>query len=418
MALSIDWGNKIINVPKDYLTLVQQTPTEIRELNINKFRLDLKDLEDDEQGITHLDTHVHYPPVTVSGVELAMVVQIINGYTVTFEDGQYAVNLVGANSNIGDVVNVNQVSVRSGNSAGLITNSAIEYSSFAGGVWVDTNSVYEGTTWPTGTPRQPVNNLSDALLIAAYRGFTAFFILGDITLDNSLDFNQYSFIGESSTKSTITVASDAITTRCEFYECTLTGTLDGDCKVKDCVISNVNYISGYIELCVLKDTITLGGGAEAHFLDCWAGTEYANPPTIDLGGSGQTLVMQNFNGSIKLTNKNGPEEANITANAARIVLDQTITNGTIHIVGTGVLEDNSTGSTVVQSNLVNMDLTFLKATLQNKRELKKEGDIWYLIIYDSDDTTLLLKKALKDSAGNNITDIEAGIMAKELRSSV
>ncbi len=87
-------------------------------------------------------------------------------------------------------------------------------------------------------------------------------------------------------------------------------------------------------------------------------------------------------------------------------------------MGTGVLEDNSTGSTVVQSNLVNMDLTFLKATLQNKRELKKEGDIWYLIIYDSDDTTLLLKKALKDSAGNNITDIEAGIMAKELKSSV
>jgi hypothetical protein len=53
-------------------------------------------------------------------VVLAMVIEIINGYTVTFEDGQYAVNLVGANSNVGDKVNLNDVSVRSANSAGLI----------------------------------------------------------------------------------------------------------------------------------------------------------------------------------------------------------------------------------------------------------------------------------------------------------
>ncbi|NOR65437.1 MAG: hypothetical protein GQ468_05405 [Candidatus Scalindua sp.] len=32
----------------------------------------------------------------------------------------YAVRMVGANSNLGDVVNVNQVSIRTANSAGLI----------------------------------------------------------------------------------------------------------------------------------------------------------------------------------------------------------------------------------------------------------------------------------------------------------
>ena len=193
MPISIDWGTKIIHIPKDYLTLVQATPTEIRELNINKFRLDLKDLEDNEDGIVYPDTHRHYPPVTVGGVELAMVVEIINGYTITFEDGKYAVNLVGANSNIADVVNVNQVSIRSANSAGLITNSAIEYSSFDGGVWIDVSSVYEGTTFPIGTPQQPVNNLSDALLIAQYRGFDSFKIVGDITLAGNLNFENYSF---------------------------------------------------------------------------------------------------------------------------------------------------------------------------------------------------------------------------------
>lgn len=128
MAISIDWKTKVITVPKADLVSVQTVPTEILQLDLNVFRLALKDLEDNNQGITFLDTHSHNPPVSVGGVELARVLEIINGYTVTFEDGQYAVNLTGANSNVGDVVNVNQVSVRSANSAGLVeifTNTGI-----------------------------------------------------------------------------------------------------------------------------------------------------------------------------------------------------------------------------------------------------------------------------------------------------
>ena len=119
MAITVNWPTKVINVPKADMTLVQSTPFEIRELNINTFRLTLKNLEDDEQGQPWPTTHNHNTAVTVGGVTLARVVEIINGYTVTFEDGSYAVNLIGANSNVGDVVNLNTVSVRAANSAGL-----------------------------------------------------------------------------------------------------------------------------------------------------------------------------------------------------------------------------------------------------------------------------------------------------------
>lgn len=120
MAISIDWGTKIINVPKVDTTLVQASPNEIRQLDLDTFRLALNDLQDNEQGITYDTTHRHVAPITVGGVTLARVIEIINGYTVTFEDGQYAVNLVGANSNVADVANVNQVSIRPSNSAGLV----------------------------------------------------------------------------------------------------------------------------------------------------------------------------------------------------------------------------------------------------------------------------------------------------------
>jgi len=120
MAISISWPTGVISVPKADMTLVQSTPIEIRELNINTFRLALKDLEDDAEGQVWATTHNHNTIVTVGGVTLARVVEIINGYTVTFEDGSYAVNLVDANSNIADVVNLNTVSIRAANSAGLI----------------------------------------------------------------------------------------------------------------------------------------------------------------------------------------------------------------------------------------------------------------------------------------------------------
>ena len=121
MTITIDWASKIINVPKSYTSLIQSSPLEIRQLDINTFRLDLKDLETSEEGMPFPSTHTHNTEVILSGVTYARIVEIINDYTITFEDGQYALNLVNANSNIADRVNVNQVSIRTSNSAGLIS---------------------------------------------------------------------------------------------------------------------------------------------------------------------------------------------------------------------------------------------------------------------------------------------------------
>jgi|SRR3989339_1260020 len=116
----ISWGTKVINVPKTAMTVVQESP-EIRELDVDAFRLQLKNLEDDVDGQPFPDTHIHNTEVTLGGVIFSRVVEIIAPYTVTFENGQYAVNLKGANNNISDRTNVNYVSVRASNSAGMVT---------------------------------------------------------------------------------------------------------------------------------------------------------------------------------------------------------------------------------------------------------------------------------------------------------
>ena len=140
-GIVIDWGNREIFVPKFASLQIQTIPSEVRSLDLDEFRLALKDLEDSEAGMTFPATHNHNTTVTVGGVTLARVIEIINSYSVTFEDGQYAINLVGANSNVGDVVNVNQVSVRVANSAGLI----------AGGIGIPTAAQNADAVWSHAT---------------------------------------------------------------------------------------------------------------------------------------------------------------------------------------------------------------------------------------------------------------------------
>jgi hypothetical protein len=120
VAITIDYTTLVIQVPKADLTLVDAGPPEIRQLDLDSFRLELKAIEDNEAHMPFADTHEYTPPSTLGGVTYSRVVEVVNGYTVQFEDAQYTVNVVGGNSNLSDVKVQNQVSVNTANSAGLI----------------------------------------------------------------------------------------------------------------------------------------------------------------------------------------------------------------------------------------------------------------------------------------------------------
>jgi hypothetical protein len=120
MAYSVNWATKVITIPKADTTLVQSGPPEIRELDVTDLWVALIDIQDSEAGIRFLDIVLNTPPHALAGVTFARELQIINGYTLTFEDGLWAVNIIGGNSNVADVTNKNMVSVNTANSAGFV----------------------------------------------------------------------------------------------------------------------------------------------------------------------------------------------------------------------------------------------------------------------------------------------------------
>lgn len=397
MAITIDWGTKVINIPKADTQLVQSSPTEIRSLDLNTFRLTLKDLEDDPDGMAFPTTHNHNPPVTVGGVTLARVVEIINGYTITFEDGQYAVNLVGANSNVADVVNVNQVSVRSANSAGLTYSKQVEDLSFSDSrVWINTISGMPGTAYPRGTISDPVDNLADAQAIIAQRNLPKrLHITGPLTISGTDDLSDYDIQGASSELSSLTIQIGANTNNLILADLAMTGDLNGDITARGAVsFSNIIDFDGKMVNCGLSGTIALGtGGAQVHqFIDCYSDVAGTNTPIIDADNlTILDLQMRRYAGGIEVRNfSDSQNTASFDLTSGRVILHSTCTAGTIVVRGTGQLVDNSgPGCTVIKTGLVEgFKLDLAEKILRNK--FVTDPNTGVATLYDDDGSTVLM----------------------------
>lgn len=282
-----------------------------------------------------------------------------------------------------------QVVRSSSASATLQELSSIQYSSFNGGVTIDVGSANTGTTFPVGTPEFPVNNLADAHTIATDRGFTSFFVIGNLTIGAGAFADGHLFIGQSVTLTTITVSPAADVTNCEFQNATITGTLDGGSILRDCVISNLTYVNGYCTDCTLAaGTITLAGGSAALFINCQSGVPGTLTPIIDMGGSGQALALRGYNGGITISNRSGTDGVSIDMNSGQVLVDSTVTAGRITIRGITKVVDNSTGTAVVDTAdaIVPARVTALTYQIESLGLTKpREGVVFYWDSTDGDD---------------------------------
>ncbi len=236
-------------------------------------------------------------------------------------------------------------------SATLQESQDIQYSSFSGGVTVDIANGVSGTTFPTGTPRQPVNNLTDALTIANSRGLTKFFVEGNLTITSGL-FDNFVFVGQSTSRTLITIEPLASVIASEFTNCTVTGTLDGNSVIENAVVQDLDFVDGVVRRSGLIGDITLSGLSTLQLLDCFEGSQVR--PCIDFGGSGTGLIVTNFNGAICLKNKTGSENAFLDLASGDIEIANSVDNGTITLRGVGKWDNKfeyAGGATVVDETI-------------------------------------------------------------------
>lgn len=148
MAITIDHATQVISVDQADLTFVSGA---LYDFDTNDFRLQVGALLDDEAYIWMPEAFIHNTEITVAGTTFARSIQLINGYSITFEDVTMSVRYTGSNNDMFDVENSKlnpsgNVTIVSQNAAGLVN---------AGGdpaeVWAET-PVAELAAIPGATP--------------------------------------------------------------------------------------------------------------------------------------------------------------------------------------------------------------------------------------------------------------------------
>lgn len=120
--IQIDWPTQTITVDRSDIDILTPLGGGVYRFDTDAFRLELKDREDDADGIVWPRTHRHNSTVTISGIQYVRTIEILNGYTITFTPNEsWRVSMDGAsNNNFHDVgiLNMNMVQVIPQNSAG------------------------------------------------------------------------------------------------------------------------------------------------------------------------------------------------------------------------------------------------------------------------------------------------------------
>ena len=356
MAITVDYSGAapwLITIPQSDLTLESGTKY---KLTVDEFWILLRDFSDNENPMARPKLYRRIP-ATASTPSITEIEETY--YALEFEDGLYSVNIIDGNTNIRDVEVKNQVSVNTNNTTGFIDPTFLEYSTFGGGVWYDALSGVSGTVYPIGTPARPSNNFTDTLAIGSLRGFGSAFVVGDATINGGLDFTDFTFIGQGQNLSSFTIDTVATVVNCTFRYATVTGVLDGDSHIEECIIDALDFVSGVIENCILNpSTVTLGGSALAQFIDCESGVPGTATPVINCGGAGQSLTMRGYNGGVKLINKTGADAISIDLVSGQVRIDlTTVTNGPIVVRGTGKVVDDATGDWLPSGTYGSMVLT-------------------------------------------------------------
>lgn len=400
MPTTIDWGNRIIYPDRADMIQVQATPIEIYQLNVNDIHLELRDLEDDPAGMPHPSTHTYKGPTTLSGVTYARIMEIINDYTFTFlPNSAWVCQIVGGNSNIGDRVNPNNVSIQVANSAGLQDATSLQAASFQGHVTIDPINGTAGTTFPLGTQQNPVNNIVDAHDIAEERGLSRFLVANDLTLDaTAVLADGYTFFAQKNGV-VVTIQSAAVVTNCTFETIGVTGVLDSNNQFVSCEVFNASSLQASMINCGISGSLTLTGGL-TQLINCHSDVAGGGPgqyPTMNMGGSGSDLLVRDYSGGLAIENcADANADVSIDVDSGRIIIDSTVTAGSITVRGIAEVTDNSTGTAVVSDQTITRNVVETRKLNGNK--MITDPVAGTITVYDDDDITVLLQADLYEDA--------------------
>lgn len=283
---------------------------------------------------------------TIDGsVKNALTLTLLPPYKMQFEAGaipfQSSVgNLLGTFlESIGAIVQIN-------NAVGALSlnNDAIEYSSYGGVVSLNTATSYTGTDYPVGNKEYHVNNIDDAVDICVLKGFDTVAFKGTLNLTGGNDTSGLNIQGRSPMTSIMTVEDASDTAYMNVTYANFSGALDGGSILRECLLGEVQYFSGFLYECsVTEKTIYING--IANITNCFNAQGCLGATPLDLANV-ESLTVTGHNGDLLIVNKTVDIHCKVHLNG-EITIDASVTAGEFTIYGDAKVINNGTGTSIV-----------------------------------------------------------------------
>ena len=227
--------------------------------------------------------------------------------------------------------------------------SSIDYK---GSVYIDTKNGVSGTVVGiNGVVGNPVDNLADAVTLAASIGVRRYRLTGSITLTSAHD--DWAFEGLAADASVNVNGQDVIDSR--FSRVQLSGAIgNGPIHTDDCVLDGVTNLTGDIHTSGLINSNTLGSGTVTLY-GCHSLVPGLSTPILDLDGVA-SLNLRAYSGGIDIRNMTaGGQNATLEFIAGQAIIGSSNTSGTLVLRGVGNLTDTSSGTTIEKNSFLHID---------------------------------------------------------------
>jgi len=214
-------------------------------------------------------------------------------------------------------------------------------------IYIDTGAVSNGN----GYQQTPYDNFTDAVDDAEANGITCLVLLADATVDRQLRNFEFEGIGNP----TLDVNGEDIN-RSQFKNIRLDGAMvaaNGITAFNCELVGGSSGYNGRFFTCGLDGAITFANSADVIMIDCWSSIGGLTRPSITLGTGGSDVSVRSYRGGLDFGGAaNAGDAVTLSFAQGKLTLLASNTAGDISVRGLAQFTDNSAGSTVDDSALL------------------------------------------------------------------
>jgi outer membrane murein-binding lipoprotein Lpp len=215
-------------------------------------------------------------------------------------------------------------------------------------IYIDTELGVNGN----GDQQSPYNNVTDAIDDAELAGLRKLVFLSDAVLDRNLKNFEIFGIGHPEID-----CNGQQLDKSEFHAVELSGSMTTNNKgirVYDCQFRDgFSGFDGEAFNVGFQGVFTFASGTNSEIINCYSAVAGSGRPTINSGGGTSSLSIRDYRGGANLGGVVSGDSVTFSAVESKITLLNTNTGGFISVRGISQFTDNSAGTTVDRTALIN-----------------------------------------------------------------